>query len=1040
MRFIDIFITKPVLSISLSLMILIVGLGCYFTLQVREFPYVNSANITITTDYYGADPSTMQAFITRKLEASVSKSDGIDYMTSSSTLGVSTITIYVKFGFDPDTTLSQVVQYVNAVSNQLPADAQSPSIQLNPADNFPALVLAFTSDTLSPSAISAYVDNVFTPKIMANGGVSDVNSWGDKPYAMRVFPNTKLMAKYGVTTSDIATSIEANSLITAGGDLKGPYLNYVLSPKTSLTQAKDYKNLVVKKSGNQLIRLGDVAKVDLGSQTYDYSVKINGKDAVQAGIVVASNANQLDVVSDILKQLPEFERTMPKGLKVSVAYNSSTYIQDSIDDVIKTLIEAVIIVSIILFLFLGSLRAIIVPLIAIPLSIIGSFFLMTLMGFSINLLTLLAIILAIGLVVDDAIVVLENIYRNIEEYKLSPFAAAVKGAREIANPVILMTLTLVIVYIPIGFMSGYTGKLFTEFAYSLASSVIISGIVAYTLSPMLCSKILTKESMNTKFARFLEKLFSHITSKYKASLEFVLETKKAIIVCAVIVLLSCFYMFLNIKSELDPTEDQGFISVMGQAPSTAGLNYLDKFSSALYKVMDKEPNKKNIFALDGVMSDTTVFQGFIMTDWSERKTTQAEEAAKIQSDISMIPGLSWYVIQPPSLPGIPRGPSMQFVIQTSDSYPALNSVANKIVEKMKSSGLFVFANSDLIFDDANININIDRNKTGIMGITMNDIAKTLGYSYSEGYLNYFYLDGYSFEVIPRLVRNQIQTTEQLGNIYIKTDSNSNNVLRNQVPLSSIVNFKTFGRPSSLNTFQQLNSATISAVTARGVTTSDALAYMDKLAKTMLPKGYSYDYSGQARTYLQNSSTMMVAFAFAIIMIFLALSAQFGSFIDSLIILVTVPMAISGALLPLYIYQNFNSSWASLNIYTELGLITLIGLISKQGILVVEFANELQIKHGMSKYDAIVKSASQRLRPILMTVMAMAVGVIPLVISSGAGAVSRNCIGIVIFSGLIIGAIFSLFILPVIYIILSTDKAAFVKKQKEQREIIDNLKE
>lgn len=1038
MRLIDLFIRRPVLSLSISFMIIVVGVGSFFQLQVRQYPYIDSATITVTTAYPGANPATIQAFVTRPIEAAVGSSKGIDYMTSSSALGTSTITVYVKLGQNTNDVLSEVVQNVNSVLNQLPQDAYSPAIKLNPADNFPSLILAFTSKTMNTSEISAYINSELTPKLLAQGGLSSVDVWGNKPYAMRIYPNKTRMAEYGITPTELATAIGSNSLVSAGGQIQGPYLNYTLNPETSMSTAQEYRNLIIKKSDKQVVRLKDVAKVELGAQDYDSSVYFDGKNAVLAGAVVSPEENPLDVVDRLVEELPNIKAALPNGLDVNIAYNSTTYIEVSIEEVLHTLFEAVIIVSVVMFLFLGSFRAIIVPVVAIPLSIIGSFFLMSLMGFSINLLTLLSMILAIGLVVDDAIVVLENIYRHIEE-GMEPFAAAIKGAREIANPVILMTLTLVVVYAPIGMMGGFTGQLFTEFAYSLAGAVVISGIVAYTLSPMLCSKILNREMMSTKLVKFIDKLFTALTAKYKATLEFVLDIKPAIAIVGLIVLASCFIMGKGIKSELAPNEDMGFLGIMGQAPSSANINYLETFGTKLASTLDEVPGKQDTFILNGVMGSNVIFGGFIMQPWDKREISQQKAAQIAQAKVTELPGIQTYTYQTPALPGIPRGAPLSLVIQSVNDYEAINEITNKVIDKMMKSGLFVFAQSDLKFDNPVVDISIDREKAGILGITMSDIAKTLGYSYAGGYINYFFLKGYSFQVIPQLARNEMLTQEQLGNIYIRSDEASD-LFNSELPLSALVSFKTEGQPLTLNTFQQLNASTISAVMAPGVTQGQAIDYVKNVVRSELPEGFSFNFSGSARQYIENGNTMMVAFAFAIVLIFLALSAQFESFRDSLVILVTIPMAISGALIPLYVGQYMGAGWASLNIYTQLGLVTLIGLISKQGIMVVEFANHLQKHERLNKYDAIVTSSSQRLRPILMTVSAMVVGVIPLVTSSGAGAISRNCIGVVISSGLVIGAIFSLFVLPVVYMYIASDKSIAVKTESEQQKIIDNLSE
>ena len=1036
MHFIDNFIKRPILALSISLMIIVAGLGSVFTLELRQYPSIDTATITITTSYPGANPADIQAFITRPIENSVGSSKGIDYMTSSSALGASTITVHIALGYNTNNVLSEVIQNVNAVKNKLPQDAYSPSIKMNPADDFPSLILAFTSKNMSATEISAYINSELTPKILALGGVSQVDVWGNKPYAMRIYPNKIKMAKYGITATEVSQKIAENSLVSAAGQIKGPYLNYTLDPKTTMSSAQEYGNLIIKKSGDHVIRLKDIGKVELGAQDYDSSVKFNGKNTVMGGVVPASDANPLTVVAKIIKYLPTLRESLPNGLNVNVAYNSTTYIKSSIEEVIKTLTEAIIIVSIVMFLFLGSLRSVIIPIIAIPLSIIGSFFLMKLMGFSLNLLTLLSMILAIGLVVDDAIVVLENIYRHIEE-GMEPFPAAIKGAREIANPVILMTLSLVIVYAPIGMLSGFTGTLFSEFAYSLAGAVLISGIVAYTLSPMMCSKVMNREMTQSKLVSLINRIFAKITNLYTRILKKLLDIKFAVAFSGLIIIVSCVFMMQGTKTELAPTEDQGFIGVLGKGPSSANINYLDTFSKPLSDRLNSVPGGKGSFILSGVMGSNTLFGGFIMKPWDERTITQAEAKGIIQSKFSSVAGLQGYAFAMPSLPGTPRGPGISFVIQSVNGYEAINDITNKMIEKMMKSGLFIFAQSDLRFDNPVTSIDFDREKAGNLGITMQDISKVIQNSYAGGYINYFFLRGYSFEVIPQLARDQMLTEGELGQLYINTNS-TGDLFNGELPLSALVKFKTVGQPLTLNTFQQLNSATIGAVTVPSVSQGQAIAFLEKTAKEIMPKGFSYSFSGSARQYLQNGNTMMIAFAFAIILIFLALSAQFESFRDSLVILVTVPMAICGALLPLFIGQYLQAPWASLNIYTQLGLVTLIGLISKQGIMVVEFAIHLQKEEGLSKYEAIVKSSSLRLRPILMTVSAMVVGVLPLVYSSGAGAISRSCIGVVISSGLVVGAFFSLFVLPVVYMYLAEDRSKQLKKEKWQEAHIEKL--
>lgn len=1045
MHFIDIFIKRPILSTVIALLFIVSGIGAALSLQLREYPLVNNATITVSTTYSGAVPSIIEGFITIPIEQSVATSEGIDYMYSYSTTGSSNIYIITALDADPDTVLSQVVQNVYAVLSQLPSDAQMPAITINSSNSFPSLILAFTSDSLNQQQMSAYLKNILTPQLLALGGLSEVDIMGEQDYSMRVYMDQSKLMQFGMTPTELATVLGENSTITAGGILKSSFSDYTINALTNLTSQDDYEKMVVKTTDSgAIVRLKDVAKAKLGAESYDTSSTFNGKTAVNVGAVLSSDANALTVVKNILDHLPEIRKNLPPGLDVEVAYNNSSYIEASIDDVISALIEATIIVGIVLFLFIGSLRSVIIPSIAIPISLIGAFFCMLIMGFTINLLTLLAMVLAIGLVVDDAIVVLENIYRHVEEGS-TPFDAAIKGAREIANPIILMTLTLVAVYIPIGMMGGFTGILFTEFAYTLASAVVISGIVAYSFSPMLCSKILNNNMPQYKMVKIVDSIFEKVKNAYTKALTAVMGVRYLVLIFGLVILFSCYTMFDGTKSELTPTEDQSFIGMQGTAPSNANLDYLETFVPAFYKATESVPGKKAAFVVSGNPQSNNFFGGFVMKNWSERDITQMQATPILQSNLNDITGAQVYTFTQPSLPGIPYGPPMQFVIQSpTDSHKTIYPYANKIVEKMLTSGLFMFAQSDLMFDNPQINISIDRDKASSLGIKMSDIQNALQYSYSGNYVNYFDFYGYSYEVIPKIQRDLRMTVEQLGNIYIKAHPSLANIADADgdgddfmVPLSSLVSFKTEGVPLSLNRFQQMNSATISAVMASGVTQGQAIAYLNDLANEILPKSMSYDYQGSARSFVENGNTMMVAFIFAIIVIFLMLSAQFESFRDPLIILVTVPMAICGALIPLYFGQLVNAGWASLNIYSELGLVTLIGLISKHGILMVEFANKLQEK-GHSKYEAIIESASLRLRPILMTTAAMVFGVLPLVYASGAGAVSRNSIGIVIASGMTIGTCFTLFVLPCIYMFLAGDRRKIVDKWKKDEVAIARI--
>ncbi|MFT6834379.1 MAG: multidrug efflux pump [Francisellaceae bacterium] len=1023
MKFTDIFIRRPILATSLSLLILVAGIGSALKLQVMQYPQTTSAIITVTVAYPGATPDIVQGFITTPMEQAIGTVNGIDYMTSSSVQGTATITCYIDFGYDPNAAMTNIMIEVQSVQNVMPAAALSPSISISVGNTFPSLILSFTSTTLNTQEISAYLTNVVSPQIYALGGISNVIVWGKKPYAMRVWLKPAKMRALGVTTKTVYNMLSSNSLIAAAGQLQTPYEYITLNADTSLSTAAEYGNLVVSNNNGNLILLKDVADVKLGSQYYNSSVSYNQLNGVFLGLLVAPTANQLSVVNKVIENIPYIESQMPKGMKLSVVLNGNDYISASIDDVLKTLFEAILIIIVVLTLFLGSVRAVIIPLTTIPLSMIGAFALMLVMGFSINLLTLLAMVLAIGLVVDDAIVVLENIYRHIEEGK-SAFLASVLGAREVAGPVIVMTFTLVAVYLPIGMMGGLTGTLFTEFAYSLAAAVLISGFVALTFSPMLSSKIITPKMLNGKSVKLVNGIFEKTITFYKKILIFVLSIRLVMALFAIVVLTSCYFLYTGIGSELAPTEDQGFLGLQGTAPSAANFNYLHSFNDQYADIFNKIPGKQAFFVVNGYPQQNNTFGGIILKPWDEREVTQMELAPILQQEVGKVAGVQSFIFQQPSLPGN-FGPPVQFVVTSAaGGYPQLNTLTNELIKKAMSSGLFLFAQSDLRFDDIQTNLTIDYNKAGDLGITNEDIGNTLSAAYAGGYVNFFNMLGYSYEVIPQVSIPDSQTAEQLLNLQIETSSGK------LVPLRTFVTYSSVAAPITLNRYQQFNSATISAVPRKGVTVGEALGYLQTESDKILPNGYSYNYAGASLQFIQQGNTMMIAFLFAMIVIFLMLSAKFESFRDPFIILISVPMSICGALIPMYIGYIFKVDYCTINIYSQLGMITLIGLISKHGILIVEFANQLQ-ETGVKKIDAVVQAAAMRLRPILMTTAAMVFAVIPLLTASGAGAVSRHSIGIVIVYGMSIGTLFTIFIVPTMYVFLAKDRSKFVQIQKRE---------
>lgn len=1020
--FTDIFIKRPILSTVVSLLILVVGVGSFAKLQVRLYPKMENTTITVSTSYPGASAQVVQGFITTPLEQSIGSAEGIDYMTASSSAGMSTITVYVKLNYPPDNALTEITGKVDSVLDQLPSASKSPTISKSTGDNMPGLILGFTSNSLSSEQISAYLSNVISPEIFSVGGISEVDIMGEKKYAMRIWLNTHKMAQLGVTPDEVQQALQANNVQATPGRLKTGLIYVNLDADTTLHTTQQFDDLVVKNLKGRLIRIKDIGHAELGAESNDYKVMFDGKKAVFAGIQTAPGENPLTVINHVIKALPGIKAKFPADLHMKTVYNSSTYISAAIDEVIHTIVEATIIVMLVIFLFLGALRSVLIPVVTIPLSLIGVTFLMLGMDFSINILTLLAMVLAIGMVVDDAIVVLENIYRHIEE-GLTPFQAAIKGAREITGPVIVMTTTLAAVFAPIGFIGGITGALFKEFAFTLAATVIISGVIALTFSPMLCSKVINHDVLELSLVQRIDRILLRIRNWYHRRLLAVMQYRKTVLIIAAVVLLSCFFMATGTKKELAPTEDQGFVLLWGIAPSAANVGYLDRYNAEVNKIAEEYPKViQDNFIVDGYTGGNVLFGGYVLKDWNKRDMTQMQLTPLVQQKLGAIPGLLVQANQIPSLPGVPFGPPVNFVVTTTQSHKALLNVVNELAQKAQQSGLFVYAQNGLRYDTPEIKVHVNRSKAADMGITMQSIASALNVMIGDNLTNYFSKEGYSYEVIPQVAAHFREDKADLTQIHVATASGK------LVPLSTVVSFSQVTEPSSLTQFQQLNSTTLSAIPAPGVTLGQALSYLQSEAKKVLPADMSVNYAGQSRQYMQEGNVMLYAFIFALLIIFLVLSAQFESFRDPFVVLISVPMSICGALIPLYL------GFATMNIFTEIGLITLIGLISKHGILMVDFANRLQ-EQGVKKFDAIVQAAAIRLRPILMTTFAMMFGVVPMIFAGGAGAVKLFQMGLVIFMGMGIGTCFTLFVVPVVYTFIAKDRHIIVAQRKAEEEAL-----
>ena len=1019
MRFTDIFIRRPVLAAAISILIFLLGFASLMTLNTREYPKMSNTIITVTTQYPGASAKVVAGYITRPLENSIAAADGIDYMTSTSHQGESVINIYVRLNYPPDNALTEVTGKVDAVLNLLPKAAESPTIVKETGNTFPQLIIGFKSKVLEPKQITAYLANVVLPAMFADGGISGITIWGEKKYAMRIWLNPQKMAVLGVTPAEVYSALEAGNLQGAPGKIKMLKKYVDLDSQTTLHSAQEFDNLVVKKVGTHLIRIRDVGRAELGVENYDTQVEFDGKPAVFLAFQLQPSANPINTINKLRQTEQKLKRSFPSGLTSQVTYDSTDFVHASIKDVIHTIFEAVLIVVIVIFLFLGSVRAMIIPIVAIPLSLVGVCLLMAGLGYSINTLTLLAMVLAIGLVVDDAIVILENIFRHLEEGG-TPFQAAIIGAREVASPIIVMSTTLVAVFAPIGFMGGLTGSLFTEFAFTLASCVIISAIIALTLSPMLCSKIVSRKTLESKMVKRVDHVFNYIRDYYSAALSYVLTKRVIVVLFGVAILGCCALFYTHIPGELAPQEDEGVILVLGQAPSFANLGFMKQVHDPLNKVLTSYP-KEEIgtfmglgIGLAGPQPDFLV-SGFILKPWDQRSRTEMSLMPSVQAKLDNIPGVVLVANELASLPGT-TPPPVQFVLKTTGSLEALYPVMEKLEKAAKKSGLFLVFESDLRFDMPNVQIHINRNKAEHLGISVQEISNALDTMFGDNYINFWGKQDYSFEVIPQVPDDWRRNVQQLGEVHIATDSGK------LIPLSSVVSFTESNQPQMINHFDQLNSATFLAVPKTGVALGTALTFLKNTADKIMTKNDMIDYGQESRQFAQAGDALVLAFLLAIIVIFLVLSMQFESFRDPLIILVSVPMSMFGALLPMY----FGA--ATINIYTQIGLITLIGLISKHGILIVEFANKLQEHDKMDKVEAIKHAAAIRLRPILMTALAMIFGVVPLLIASGAGAVSRFNVGLVIFMGLLIGTFFTLFMVPTMYTLIGQDRVKGMEKK------------
>lgn len=1017
MHFSELFIRRPVLSTVLAALILFLGLASVLNLQVRQYPEVEETVITITTIYPGAAPDLIQGFVTSPIAAAVSTTENIDYVTSQSTPSASVVTVQMKLGANPDIALTEVMSKVQQVRGQLPADAEDPVIVKGTGMTFALMYLAVQNPNMTPEQLTEYLERVVRPRVTNIDGVAQMEIMGAAEYAMRIWLDPLQMSARGVTASEVLAAIRSSNFLSAPGKTENEYFTYSLTLDSTVQTPEAFGALPLVEGANGTVRLRDVARIELASGSTDAIVTFAGEPGTFIGIIPAPGENQLDVAANVLTELPKLNATLPQGMTVKLVYDSTETIAASISEVFKTIAEAVAIVVVVILLFLGSFRSVVMPIVTIPLSLIGVCAVMLMLGYSINLLTLLAMVLAIGLVVDDAIVVVENIHRHIDDGQ-SPARAAITGMKEITGPVIAMTITLAAVLAPLAFTGGLTGSLFTEFALTLAGSVVISGVVALTITPTMSARLLSHGAPG-RFQRIVDRVLTGVSNWYERRVSSSLDYRPVTLLMVVSLVGAMGFMFLNTSSELAPEEDQGALFAILNGPRYATLDYTDTFTREIGKRTADIPEVQTSFSVAGMGgAGNTGFYIWALKDWSQRDRSQAAIQAEVQGILDGAPGVQGYVFAPPTLPGAGGGLPISMVIQSIHAPERVVEVVEEIRAKAMQTGKFIVLQNSLSFDAPQVRITIDRDRAAELGVSVADIGSTLGIMVGGGAVAQFDRDSNSYDVITQVPAEWRDNPERLSEFFVRARSGQ------MVPLSSVVSLSPRVTAAAIEQFNQLNAATLAGMPMIGLSTGEALAELERIAAEVLPDGFFVDYSGQSRLEKTEGNTILLAFGAALIVIYLVLAAQFESFRDPFIIMMSVPLSIFGAMLPLYLGAS------TLNIYTQVGLITLIGLITKHGILMVEFANQQRDDRGLSRREAIVAAAKTRLRPILMTTAAMALAVVPLIIAEGAGAAARQAMGLVIFTGLIVGTIFTLFVVPMFYTLISRSDSSYVLHRRQ----------
>ncbi|AZO45703.1 multidrug efflux protein [Mesorhizobium sp. M7D.F.Ca.US.005.01.1.1] len=1007
MSFSDLFIRRPVLSTVLACMILLLGFQGIFNLSIRQYPKVDETAITITTAYPGASADLIQGFISAPIARAVASTENIDYVTSSSRPSSSTVTVQMKLGSNPDVALTEVLSKVQGVRGTLPDASKDPVIVKGTGQQFAMMYISMQNPNMTKEQLTEYIERVIRPRMSTVEGVADVQIFGAQEYSMRVWIDPIKLAARGVTASEVLTAINNSNFLSAPGNTQNEYVVSSITVRSTLQTPEAFAELPLRSTDGNVVRLRDVARVELAAENTDTRVSFNGKPGTFLAIFPTPAANPLTTAAALTKLVPQIQETLPKGMTIEVVYDATGQISASIEEVFKTIAEAVAIVVVVILLFLGSFRSVMMPIITIPLSLIGVCFLLFAVGYSINLLSLLAMVLAIGLVVDDAIVVVENIHRHMEEDHMSPMQAAFSGMREIASAIVAMTMTLAAVFAPLAFTGGLTGALFREFAVTLAGSVVLSGVIAITITPMMSARLL-KSGTPGRFQRIVDGAFARVEHVYERAVTGSLNYRPLTLIIVLALVGVTGFMFTKTSTELAPEEDQGFLLSLVTAPRYATSDYTETYVNQILGLVKDIPETRAQFSAVAFGGTTnSAFVGFAFKDWAERKRNSKELQADITARIAKVAGVQAFVFAPPTLPGSGGGLPISMVVRSTGDSSEVYEVAEQIKNKAQASGRFIVVQNSMAYDAPEVTVTIDRDRAAALNLPIADIGRTLTLLVGGAEVAQFDRDSNSYDIIPQVPQEFRDNPDKLGEYFVRS------VTGEMVPLSAVVKISTNAAPAAIEQFNQLNSSTISALPLPGVTTGDGLKALEDIANESLPDTFFVDYSGQSRQEKEQGNTILIAFAAAVVVIYLVLAAQFESFRDPLIIMMAVPLSIFGAIVPL------NLGLGTLNIYTQVGLITLIGLITKHGILLVEFANQQREIHGMRRRDAIIASAKVRLRPILMTTAAMALGVVPLITSSGAGAAARYSMGLVIFTGILVGTMFTLFVVPMFYTFIAS---------------------